>query len=197
MILLRKERRGSDINIDFKIRGTMAGIKYPCLAQCKYDGNSVTIIHEMNNMKMTTEKHTRYIQSQGKDSVAVNGIYLAEWVIGHGEWNTLYRCVDSRMEECQLIYFDCLAVYDCGTLVDMTSKPLVSRMEVLAHQKLRLPAQRICNTEEEVERFYKTYVDNGFEGLVIKNLNETFISQRWVKMKPKERLTHGTATGSN
>jgi ATP-dependent DNA ligase len=60
-----------------------------------------------------------------------------------------------------------------------------------------LSAGGIIHNKEELETTFESIVFLGYEGLVVKNLDESFLMQKWVKMKPKERMTHGATNNSN
>ena len=138
--------------LDFKIRGNMNGIRYPCLVQIKYDGITVTVVE-----------------------VGAFGTYLAEQIHGDGKNGTLYR---NDLPKSNMI-FDLISI-------DKLGKRYEELYDYINPQ--HLATSLICDNRQEVEDCFKNAVNNGYEGIVVKNLNETLEGQTWVKMKFEDEI---------
>ncbi len=136
--------------LDFKIRGNMNGIRYPCLVQIKYDG--ITVVE-----------------------VGAFGTYLAEQIHGDGKNGTLYR---NDLPRSNMI-FDLISIDKLG-----------KRYEKLYDyiNPGSLATSLFCDNRPEVDDCFKNAVNNGYEGIVVKNLNETLEGQTWVKMKFEDEI---------
>lgn len=186
--------------VDFKIRGKMAGITYPCMVEVKYDGVSVTVEKVGNLISIHTSKSTRVLIPDSYGELYEDGIYLAEWVHNDGvtrpgRWDTLKLVTDGNQYYTMLKFFDVLVCKG----VDMSRKDLLTRKEVLAHSVSSgvLTKSKICMDEPEVQNSFERAISKNAEGIIVKNLNESFLTQKWVKLKPPERMTHGSTTTSD
>ncbi len=144
--------------LDFKIRGNMNGIRYPCLVDIKYDG--ITVV-----------------------KVGAFGTYLAEQIHGDGKNGTLYR---NDLPKSNMI-FDLLEMLNERPY---TKVSLRERREKLCDMFSPgcLATSLICDNRQEVDDCFKNAVNNGYEGIVVKNLNETLEGQTWVKMKFEDEI---------
>jgi ATP-dependent DNA ligase len=52
----------------------------------------------------------------------------------------------------------------------------------------RLATSLICDNRQEVDDCFRRAVSHGYEGIVVKNLNETLEGQTWVKMKFEDEI---------
>ena len=136
--------------LDFKIRGNMNGIRYPCLVDIKYDG--ITIIER-----------------------GFKGVYLCEEIHGDGKNGTLYR---ADLPKSNMI-FDLISIDKLGKRYEELYDYLNPRY---------LATSLICDNRQEVDDCFKNAVNNGYEGIVVKNLNETLEGQTWVKMKFEDEI---------
>lgn len=194
MRFLQKSRRDQTAYpfIDFKIRGKMEGIVFPCYAEVKYDGRLVTVLRRNGRLFIMTDKFQREVAPE-YDQPNEDGLYLAEWISRFGEWESLFQVKDTS-DDTSLKFFDILLHKD----QDVSEKDLITRKEILCYccKALTIASGRTYENIEDLKHDFKEVVDMDLEGMVVKNLNETFLAQKWVKMKPPERMTHGCTTNS-
>jgi hypothetical protein len=193
MKLLAKSRRTDEAYVDFKIRGQLAGITFPCYAEIKYDGHNVTVLKNERGTYLMTKGYCRQVDDDGV--LIKDGLYLAEWVYDTGQWDSLSHVKDLTIGQTKIVPFDVLI----SEGVDVSEKSFVTRREILFHsvEHRKLSASAVYSNKEELDTDFKAVVAAGMEGLVLKNFDETFLMQKWVKMKPPERMTHGSTIDSN
>ena len=137
--------------LDFKIRGNMNGIRYPCLVDIKYDGITTII---------------------GK-------YFLGEKIYGDGKNGSLYQ------KKLPISY----KIFDKINVPTMSLRERREDLLLLSGVlDERLATSLICDNRQEVDDCFKNAVNNGYEGIVVKNLNETLEGQTWVKMKFEDEI---------
>ena len=176
--------------LDFKIRGNMNGIRYPCLVDIKYDGITCVIVDNCDetiklqfNQKIGLKLYFRICRM---DLIYPNsrqyGMYLAEMIHDDGKNGSLYK----THQPPSIKIFDLLNWSGLERKLDK----LEQRREDLLNfiQPQHLATSLICDNRQEVEDCFKNAVNNGYEGIVVKNLNETLEGQTWVKMKFEDEI---------
>ena len=178
--------------LDFKIRGHINGIHYPCLVDIKYDGMPVILKAEKGKpVKITTETGKEYTMGHlGQLKTSETLEVMGEWIHGSGKNGTLYdltsaKADDLRLGETNIKIFDIIE-FNGESFVE---KSLLSRRGMLVkmfNAKHKLVESLIVDNAEQLEQFYQNAIAAGYEGIVVKNLNETLLGQTWVKMKAED-----------
>ena len=111
------------------------------------------------------------------------GMYLAEMIHDDGKNGSLYK---NQPQPPSIKIFDLLN----WSGVERKLDKLEQRREDLLNfiQPQHLATSLICDNRQEVEDCFKNAVNNGYEGIVVKNLNETLEGQTWVKMKFEDEI---------
>ena len=177
--------------LDFKIRGNMNGIRYPCLVDIKYDGITCVIADNCDetiklqfNQKIGLKLDFRICRMDlNYPNSRQYGMYLAEMINDDGKNGSLYK---TQPQPPSIKIFDLLNWSGLGRKLDK----LEQRREDLLNfiQPQHLATSLICDNRQEVEDCFKNAVNNGYEGIVVKNLNETLEGQTWVKMKFEDEI---------
>ena len=177
--------------LDFKIRGNMNGIRYPCLVDIKYDGITCVIADNCDetiklqfNQKIGLKLDFRICRMDlNYPNSRQYGMYLAEMINDDGKNGSLYK---TQPQPPSIKIFDLLN----WSGVERKLDKLEQRREDLLNfiQPQHLATSLICDNRQEVEDCFKNAVNNGYEGIVVKNLNETLEGQTWVKMKFEDEI---------
>ena len=177
--------------LDFKIRGNMNGIRYPCLVDIKYDGITCVIADNCDetiklqfNQKIGLKLDFRICRMDlNYPNSRQYGMYLAEMINDDGKNGSLYK---TQPQPPSIKIFDLLNWSGLERKLDK----LEQRREDLLNfiQPQHLATSLICDNRQEVEDCFKNAVNNGYEGIVVKNLNETLEGQTWVKMKFEDEI---------
>ena len=177
--------------LDFKIRGNMNGIRYPCLVDIKYDGITCVIADNCDetiklqfNQKIGLKLDFRICRMDlNYPNSRQYGMYLAEMIHDDGKNGSLYK---TQPQPPSIKIFDLLN----WSGVERNLDKLEQRREDLLNfiQPQHLATSLICDNRQEVEDCFKNAVNNGYEGIVVKNLNETLEGQTWVKMKFEDEI---------
>ena len=177
--------------LDFKIRGNMNGIRYPCLVDIKYDGITCVIADNCDetiklqfNQKIGLKLDFRICRMDlNYPNSRQYGMYLAEMIHDDGKNGSLYK---NQPQPPSIKIFDLLNWSGGERKLDK----LEQRREDLLNfiQPQHLATSLICDNRQEVEDCFKNAVNNGYEGIVVKNLNETLEGQTWVKMKFEDEI---------
>jgi len=190
--------KNAPIATGFEIRGNMNGIKFPCLVDIKYDGILVFVKWEGTDIRLTTKEGTEFVWKT--DQFISSAVFLAEWIHGTGRNGTLYDLMSNRvapgMPGCSIKIFDVLSIGD----KDYSQVKLIDRKKDLLSliQSSYQVDSVVLENKIEVEAHSKSITNQGYEGCVAKNLNETFATQTWVKLKLQDivslRVTKVEAT---
>jgi len=183
-----------------KLRGALAGIKYPALAEIKYDGEfNFLYYHERGHTDPThtinkngncrydfpaVNKITDMLEDQGH----FNGIFLCEVYWDKGKNGQLYDLLSHKQDDdVKICIFDIYSLDD--TLIKDTD--LNTRKEVLFELfgKEFQPEFDIVEEENEVNNYFHNACNDDWEGVVVKSLDNPLILGpcEWVKVKYKDR----------
>ena len=180
--------------LDFKIRGHLNGIKYPCLVDIKYDG--ITVVVDASKPKepvifKTDSQEYRHTKIHAEEH---SSCFLGEWIHGEGKLGSLKELQSAKAEsvriglETDFVAFEVIEykgkTYERMPLIDRRSELL----EIFQYRAKRVPLGTIANNKKEVEEFAELAIKAGYEGVVVKNLHETFAQQTWVKIKLEDEL---------
>lgn len=189
-----------------ELRGSLAGLRWPCFAEIKYDGEA-TIIGYINNAPLKIFTCNKYgtqrsewskldrIQDILEDNGVMEAVFLAELYHGEGKSGALYELLKNKDSDDLN-----LAIYDVGYLkkvdLDMHAEQtqLVSRKELLGELfgNEFMAKLHLCNSKLEAETYFHDAVEDGYEGIVVKSLDGLLVRGpcTWVKMKYKDRSVY-------
>ena len=179
--------------LDFKIRGNMNGIKYPCLCDVKYDGICVSIKAD-GPIIVETKDRACYGILPDTEANNCKGLFLAEWVHGSGANGKLYELMAAKSDPERLKETD-IRIFD---VIEMNGKRYANKsllerrndlIDTFIRVRKRIVESIICENAQEVEQFFNNVTALGYEGIVVKNLDETLEGQTWVKMKKEDIVT--------
>jgi hypothetical protein len=201
-----------------ELRGNLAGLRWPCFAEVKYDGEACLIgyhnsapIPIFTSNKYGTMRHEwgklDSIQSILEDNDVEQAVFLAELFYGEGKKGDLYKLLSHKDDDTLN-----LIIYDVGHITFKNSKmagevtPLITRKEILSEL---FPSgagftswsikPHIVEGRLEAESYFGDVTDDGYEGIVLKPL-DGFLTHgpcAWVKMKFKDRSEYKVIAVSN
>jgi hypothetical protein len=170
-----------------KIRGNLSGVRFPCFAETKYDGEFEFVVVEETD-SYTVNKYG----TERRDFPALNRIVtelyshnisrivlLAELYAGDGKSGSLPELLKDKTSDILT-----LRVFD---YIGDTPAPLYQRklwlQTVLPEDCLIIP--RLIPDRELVKQCFTNTIQSGYEGIVIKNYNSLLRLGvcSWVKMK--------------
>jgi hypothetical protein len=180
---------------DLKLRGTMAGIRYPAIADIKYDGELALVSGDGNSGWATGNKYGRMRKFTCdeiglKDEKFGTSVYLAELMYKEGRSGDLYQLL-SHKEDTAVLRVRIFDVFYHGN-VAMHLQPLVKRKEILKQLDPKVVAESaIVRNKQDIDDYMSYAVDEGYEGIVVKNADETIggsdqLIMAWVKIKHKD-----------
>ena len=181
-----------------QLRGSLAGLRYPALAEIKYDG-------EFNYIYISA-KDTFTINKYGtmrRDFPALNEIgkmvrglassatLLCEVYWNEGKLGALYELLSHKKDDAiKLSVFDIIE-FDGSNMKD---EEFITRREVLHELGLGrwLPKCWVVADEIDVQQRFKETTDEGYEGIVVKDLSAKYVAGpcTQVKMKKKDRTEY-------
>ena len=176
------------------------------ICEYKYDGMRIQIHKNGNKISLFT-RNLEQVTDQYPDVVKYAQNIKAHDAIVEGEVVTIdpagyilpfqelmhrrrkYDIDDKALEfPVQMYLFDCLLIED----KDMMYKPLIERRMVLKDSiietdNIRLSHAIISNNILEIENYFENSIENGCEGLMLKDMNSTYRAGArewsWVKLK--------------
>lgn len=176
-------------------------IKFPCIVEAKYDGVRTLAFVENGNVIYYSRngKVFENFLCFDKDLLKMgNGVYDGE-VIGV-DFNTLMteakRKYDVKDIKKTYVIFDYLTLSEfkskqCTYHQNERKLQLESRSECFAFDHIKIEFGIVAKEMNLVENKYNEYVNDGFEGIIIKNPNSIYEFKRsnnWIKMKPTATL---------
>lgn len=186
---------GQAINFP-QLRGSLAGLHYPAMAEIKYDG-------EFNYLRYSGPE-TYLINKYGtikKDFPALNAItgnlnkakatsatLVCEVYWDKGKLGALYELLSHKKDNaCKICLFDIIELDGSN----MRQKIFLERKEIMQELNLGdwLPTCWVVHNEADVQRRFNEVTSNDYEGLAVKSLDSQFVSGpcNWVKMKKKDQ----------
>lgn len=185
-------------HLEFKIRGNMNGIKYPCIVDLKYDGHLVMV--SVINGNVTLTKKSGITSSMAdvnilkSGSKMLRGYFLAELIVDGGRLGTFQDVTSSMKSRDRMLKIFDIAGSDStfASSRDMISgkTTLLERKEILSDNvnDIYLAETHICDNEEQVFDLEKQSYEIGYEGIVVKNIGESIGEQKWVKVKKEDEI---------
>ena len=203
-----KITKGATPAIFSELRGSLAGLRWPCFAEIKYDGEACLIgyhttaptkiftSNKYGTMRSDWSKLDR-IQDILEDAGITEAVFLAELYYDQGKKGALYDLLKYKDSDDLN-----LTIYDVGHLkwVDREMKgehtQLISRKEELGELFQEnpefLPKVHLAKDKAQAEAYFKQATDDGYEGIVVKPLDGFLVRGpcNWVKMKFKDRTEY-------
>jgi len=179
-----------------ELRGSLAGIKFPAIADFKLDGELQYVVVDKTGEGFCVNKYgsiksdfpaLNVFRSAHRDTVLVAELYF-----GAGSGGTFYdmqKCKDK--DTLNLYAFDMLQLDG----QDLRGEPLITRLEHLVPflQSLKLPNPnlKVVGTQKEAQEYfeYATKSPYAMEGIVVKNFDEVWTTGpcTWCKIKNKDQ----------
>jgi hypothetical protein len=177
-----------------ELRGSLAGIQYPAIAELKLDGEFSWIFYDYEKA-FTMNKYGNCRQEFKSleriiDVLSAKGIrkatFLAELYYGDGKKGALYDLNSNKTSpDLKLFPFDALNIDG----EPLSTLPLIDRLERMYTTLEILPSFEVVENEAEAMAFFKDATSRGYEGIVVKSLNGKFNNGpcAWTKIKYKDR----------
>ena len=170
-----------------ELRGSIQTLKYPAFGEIKLDGELAW--HIWNEKEdVIFGKNGKITEHAVLDGVSVSlgethGITIGELYAYAGKFGDLYKLKDPKF---QLRYrpFDIIQLDG----EDLRSKPLIERKEILLSLLPGLAMPRLIENVSDALAYAKFVMSEGYEGVVLKNLEERYKIGpcAWVKVKTKD-----------
>jgi ATP-dependent DNA ligase len=179
-----------------QLRGSLSAIKYPAIAEVKYDGefNYIVItaddaytINKYGTMRRNWPALNDIVKSVRADGVN-SAVLLCELFWDEGKLGELYNLLSRKKDDnVQLRIFELIELDG----KDTRKNSLLDRRELMASMGLgfAMCEARVVNNKKEATNVFKKFVANGYEGVVVKSLDSTYNVGpcTWVKLKFKDR----------
>jgi ATP-dependent DNA ligase len=187
-----------------ELRSTMGNIKYPCFAEVKYDGEVTKIFFDEDHIHTTNKYGTERIDwpvlSEISKILLSNDInealLLGELFWEEGKRGDLYKLLSHKNDNSLNIgIFDFKYLKKEDTIFKGTEMDLLTRKEMLVDifmKSKHIIQSTLISNKDELQTFYNNVISNGYEGIVVKNLNENYVEGPcgWVKIKEKDRTDY-------
>jgi len=186
-----------------QLRGSLAGLRYPALAEIKYDGEFNYLHYDRATVPYLINKYgtkrtdfpmlddirdalDKTVSDTGDTVKSATLVCEAYW--GKGKLGALYDLLSHKADDAlQLRIFDIVEVNGCN----LTTDQLVTRKELIHNIGVGnfLGICWVVEDKDDVDARFKQTVDLGYEGIVVKDLHSKFINGpcSWVKVKYKDR----------
>jgi len=173
-----------------KLRGNLKRIVYPAWVEIKYDGilgwceftragdnSNATVWNKSGKIYQDTDHRQAKIKE-----CCCQLLVIGEIVKGNGKKGDLKNV---KPNDSGFLPFDVLEY----NWVSQREKPLIERLELLNSVVEGPTPFRVIQSESEVMEYYNKWTQKGYEGIVVKNLNERYMTGpcNWVKIKAKDQ----------
>ena len=171
------------------IEGSWQFIKYPCVAEIKYDGEYeyYTQAHLINKYGRVREDLPITNELAGFQGILVGELY-------YNDGKSFYDDILTHKfsDELKFYIFDILQYGNSW----LPNEPLYYRrtlLETILPEKphLVLAKQYVCKDKNAVLEVFNDAVKRGYEGIVVKNIHSPFVNgtcQNWFKIKHQDTL---------
>lgn len=169
----------------------MQSLRYPCLAELKYDGEAEILINHAGKWAIINKYGTMRTQWKLLDEICLRVptdiSLIGELTYRQGLAGALYDLLSNKENEAELT----IKVFDIyGEKHRHLS--LLDRKEMLISMIDRQYLGDTCLIENKahLEEYFKLAAEAGWEGIVAKNLDSPFVVGpcTWVKMKKKDQI---------
>ena len=192
-----------------ELRGKLGGIRYPCFAEVKWDGEAAVINYNraMSIPILSTNKYgamrTQWskldkIKMLLEEKDIAQAMFLAEIYCDTGKNGSLYQLLSNKDNDNRLsirIYDVCHITADDYEMIGAET-PLIDRKEILVdifkEEKQYLVRPVVMKNKNEVQSLFEERTQEGYEGIVVKNFDGNLIIGPcdWVKMKHKDQTDY-------
>jgi len=177
-------------------RGSQSGLKYPALAEIKHDGELCYMridqvkpwtINKYGTMRSDFPE-LNLIAGEMKAAGTQSALLIGELYWNEGKLHESYALSSNKKsDKVKLSVFDIMEL-DGGNMRDMT---LVERKETINERGLQSWAPKcwVVQDEAESDLIFQNVINDGYEGIVMKNLDSKYVCGPcdWVKRKFKDR----------
>lgn len=180
-----------------------ANVKFPCIAEAKYDGE--------RTIAVVTQKGVTYYSRSGKEAKHVDGLFdndlqdmratVGYDIVVDGEryasnftetMNAKKSGKSEAKENLRFYAFYLMSLEDWRNQksrhsMEESRKWLTEVIKASNCQKVLLSKGIYAQTADDAEKFYRDMVSEGFEGLILKQLDAKYEwdrSSNWIKWKP-------------
>lgn len=187
-----------------ELRGSLESIRYPAMAEIKFDGEFNWIIHNGDGSPYLVNKNGK---ERSDFHVTINALEMSkgrafrgigELFFVDGKLGRLYDLISSQGKIPANLGFYCFDLFQVDGL-DITQLDYLTRQETLGeilpgfiHDQ---PTIKLVRSEQEAILFFTRVVAEGYEGIVLKNLDSKFVLGpcSWHKMKFKDTTDYEVA----
>ncbi len=170
------------------IEGSWVYVKYPCVAEVKLDGE----FNYFESYLINKYGRVRHDFAITQELCGFKGILAGELYYNTGKSFFEEMLSHKFADELKYSVFDILEYEG----VSVVNEPLHYRRTLLetflpAGEHIRLTEQVRCKDKPAVQAFYDKVVAQGYEGIVVKNLDSKFVNgtcQSWFKIKHTDTL---------
>ena len=207
-----KIEKGATKAVFPELRGNISGLRWPCFAEIKYDGEACLIGYHKHVITgampaiFTSNKYGTQRTEWSKldkimdimdDHDVERAVFLAELCYGEGKGGALYPLLSNKdSDDLNLVIYDIGHLKTIDTEMQAESTPLVTRKEMLGElfngTTILTPLLRLVKDKAEVQIFFEQAVADGYEGIVVKPLDGFLVRGpcNWVKIKNKDRTEY-------
>ena len=179
-----------------QLRGSLAGVRYPALAELKYDGEFNYIIFK-NSDTYTINKygtmrrdfpHLNLVKKKLESNSVSSAVLVCEVYWNEGKLGALYDLLSKKKDDAiKLCIFDVIELNNDN----VRNHTLLDRKELLHDVGLKrwLPKCWVVEDKADVDIRFQGATLEGYEGIVVKDFDTHFVNGpcSWVKIKYKDR----------
>jgi len=169
-----------------ELRGTVESIRYPAMAEIKLDGE-FNYLHIDKTGVSTVNKSGKVRSGWLKWEGTEHTTLIGELYYGAGKAGQLYDLLSHQdSDDLNFRAFD----ITCYKGTDVVNEDLLTRIELLSEVWPIDPTRyKVVNSLAEMYEYFHWVVSQGYEGIVVKNLDSKlrFGPCGWVKIKYKDQ----------
>jgi ATP-dependent DNA ligase len=184
-------------NIHFpQLRGSADALRYPAIADVKYDGefNYAVIrkadVYTINKYGTMRRDFTQLneIDKVVREANVSSAVFACELFWGEGKLGALYDLLSRKKDnDVKLRLFDLIEING----ENMRDEDLVTRREMMFEMGVKqwMAESRFIEDESEAMQMFADTCNDGYEGIVLKDIKSKFINGpcSWVKLKKKDQ----------
>ena len=176
-------------------------VRYPVRVEAKLDGLRMIAVKSSGEVSLFTRNGTP-LETLPKIKAAIEALPTDDFVLDGevmaSDWNesaSIVMSAKSKKDDSSMRYhaFDWVPLADWQS--QQTTLPYTERLTVLSHllstpaaaSPFRLVKSSLCSNEEELRRFYALCLDEGYEGVMLKDVMAPYQwkrSEAILKLKP-------------
>ena len=178
-------------------------VKFPCYVETKYDGVRLGIVNRPDGVTVMTYNNKRVPLPKLESEIArlPYGVYDGELIYSNGKSNTrtsISGLVNSAIHggnvpEAGLSFmvFDCLSIDEfeaekCNLTYERRRDRFKLALSSYPSSYVKLTPSKFIETASEVNDIYEELIQQGFEGLILKQPKSVYSFKRskdWIKLK--------------